>query len=192
MKGMPNFESYKNYLSDLKFSLKFKKTCIDENFIASTDISPFDNSIFDCYKLGIDKGFESAYKIIEDGNKQFNIGQKKITYIKFKKWAEKRNFEKIENDVDKIGYKKLDISPLIVAKIFFDVKNYDLATKYIKDKTDFNDFDEKIKLLKKMSKYEDAIEIIMKNKKADKEQYLNEILREKPELKSYIENFGKK
>ena len=192
MKGMPNFEFYKNYLNDLNFSLKFKKTCIDENFIASTDISPFDNSIFDCYKLGIDKGFESAYKIIEDGNKQFNIGQKKITYIKFKKWAEKRNFEKIENDVTKNGYKKLDISPLIVAKIFFDVKNYDLATKYIKDKTDFNDFDEKIKLLKKMSKYEDAIEIIMKNKKADKEQYLNEILREKPELKSYIENFGKK
>ena len=94
--------------------------------------------------------------------------------------------------MNKIGYKKLDISPLIVAKIFFDVKNYDLATKYIKDVTDFNDFDEKIKLLKKMNKYEDAIEIIMKNKKADKEQYLNEILIEKPELKSYIENFGKK
>ena len=66
---------------------------------------------------------------------------------------------------------KLDITPLIVAKILFNVKNYDKAIKYIKDVTELNDFDEKIKLLKKMSKYEEAIEIIMKDKKADKEQY---------------------
>ncbi len=43
-----------------------------------------------------------------------------------------------------------------------------------------------------MNKFEDAIEIIMKDKKADKEEYLNDILKEKPELKSYVDNFGKK
>ena len=192
MKGMPNFDFYKNYLKDLKYSLKFKKICVDKDFIASNDISPFDNSIFDCYKLGINKDREKDYKVIEDGNKQFNIGQKKLTYIKFKRWAETGKFEKIDNEVTNVGYKKLDISPFIVAKILFNAKNYDKATKYIKDVTDFNDFDEKIKLLKKMNKYEDAIEIIMKDKKADKEEYLNGILREKPELKSYVDNFGKK
>jgi len=43
-----------------------------------------------------------------------------------------------------------------------------------------------------MNKYQDAVELIMKEKKIDKEEYLNGILREKPELKSFIENFGKK
>ena len=192
MKGMPNFDFYKNYLKDLKYSLKFKKICVDKDFIASNDISPFDNSIFDCYKLGINKDREKDYKVIEDGNKQFNIGQKKLTYIKFKRWAETGKFEKIDNEINNSSYKKLDITPLIVAKILFNVKNYEKATKYIKDVTELNDFDEKIKLLKKMNKYEDAVDIIMKERKIEKDEYLNGILREKPELKGFIDNYGKK
>ena len=190
MKGQPNFDFYKNYLKDLKYSLKFKKLCIDKDFIASNDISPFDNSIFDCYKLGINK--EKDFKIIEEGNKQFDIGKKKLTYIKFKRWAETGKFEKIDNEINNSSYKKLDITPLIVAKILFNVKNYDKATKYIKDVTELNDFDEKIKLLKKMNKYEDAVDIIMKERKIEKDEYLNGILREKPELKGFIDNYGKK
>ena len=125
-------------------------------------------------------------------NKHFNIGQKKITYIKFKRWAETNRFEKIQKDITSIGYKKLDITPLIVAKIFYGIKNYEKAVKYIKEVTDVNDFEEKIKLLKKMNKYQDAIDIIMMDRKVDKEEYLNEILKEKPELKAYIDNYGKK
>jgi len=192
MKGMPNYEFYRNYLKDLKYSLKFKKICIDKEFIASNDISSFDNSIFDCYKLGIEKDKDTNYKIIEEGNKQFDIGKKKLNYIKFKRWAETGKFEKIDMEINNSSYKKLDITPLIVAKILFNVKNYDKATKYIRDITDNNDFDEKIKLLKKMNKYEDAIDIIMKDKKIEKEEYLNGILREKPELKRLIDNYGKK
>ena len=190
MKGLPNFEFYKNYLKDLEYSLKFKKECIDKGYIASNDISPFDNSIFDCYKLGVEK--DKDYKCMEDGNKHFNIGQKKIIYIKFKRWAETNRFEKIQKDITSIGYKKLDITPLIVAKIFYGIKNYEKAVKYIKEVTDVNDFEEKIKLLKKMNKYQDAIDIIMMDRKVDKEEYLNEILKEKPELKAYIDNYGKK
>ena len=190
MKTLPSFEFYKNYLKDLEYSLKFKKQCIDKGYIASNDISPFDNSIFDCYKLGIQK--DKDIKLIEEGNKQFNIGQKKLTYIKFKRYAETNRIEKIENEITNVGYKKLDITPLIVAKIMFNVKNYEKATKYIKDITDLNDFAEKIKLLKKMNKYQDAVELIMKEKKIEKDEYLNGILREKPELKSFIDNFGKK
>lgn len=190
MKGMPNYEFYKNYLKDLEYSLKFKKICIDKEYIASNATTPFDNSIFDCYKLGIEK--DKDLKCIEDGNKQFNIGQKKITYIKFKRWASTNRIEKIENDISKIGYKKLDITPLIVAKIFYNIKDFERATKYIQDVTDINDFDEKIKLLKKMNKYEVAIDIIMKEKKIEKEEYLNGIIKEKPELRNVIDNYGKK
>ena len=193
MKGMPNFEFYKNYLKDLETSLTFKKKCIEGGFIAPNDISPFDNSIFDCYKLGIND--EKNFKIIEDGNKQFNIGQKKITYLKFKKWAEsnkQENLEKIDNEVAKIGYKKLDVTPLIVAKILFNANKYEKSVKYINEITDINDFEEKIQLLKKMDKYKEAVDIIMKERKIEKEEYLNGILREKPELRSYIDNYGKK
>ena len=35
-------------------------------------------------------------------------------------------------------------------------------------------------------------DIIMKERKIEKEEYLNGILREKPELKSFIDNYGKK
>ena len=193
MKGMPNFEFYKNYLKDLEASLTFKKKCIANDFIKPNDISAFDNSIFDCYKLGIND--DKNFKLIEEGNKQFNIGQKKITYLKFKKWAESKeiiNLEKIDNEVAKIGYKKLDVTPLIVAKILFNANKYDKAVKYINEINDINDFEEKIQLLKKMDKHKEAIDIIMKERKIEKEEYLNGILREKPELKSFIDNYGKK
>ena len=190
MKGMPNFEFYKNYLKDLEYSLKFKKTCIDKGYIASNDISPFDNSIFDCYKLGIEKNKD--LKCITDGNKQFNIGQKKITYIKFKNWADTNKIDNIEKEISNVGYKKLDITPLIVAKIFYNIKDFERATKYAVESNDPIDFDEKIKLLKKMNKHEIAIDQIMKEKKIDKEEYLEGILKEKPELKAKIDSYNKK
>jgi len=87
---------------------------------------------------------------MENGNKHFNIGQKKIIYIKFKRWAETNRFEKIEKDITSIGYKKLDITLLIVVKIFYGIKNYEKAVKHIKEFTDVNDFEEKIKFLKKI------------------------------------------
>ena len=107
---------------------------------------------------------------MEDGNKHFNIGQKKIFYINFKRWAETNRFEKIEKDITSIGYKKLDITPLIVSKIFYGIKNYEKAVKYIKEFTDVNDFEEKIKFIKKINKYKDSIDIIMMNRKLDKEE----------------------
>ena len=84
------------------------------------------------------------------------------------------------------------MTPLIVAKILFNANKYDKAVKYINEINDINDFEEKIQLLKKMDKHKEAIDIIMKERKIEKEEYLNGILREKPELKSFIDNYGKK
>ena len=169
----------------MESSLKFKKNCIepDKGIIPSNDISPFDNSIFECYKLGVSK----HYDWIEDENKNFNIGQKKLTYIRFKNLAEGRKFEKIDEIVKKTGYKKLDISPLGVAKILFNVKNYEGAVKYIKEVTESNEFEEKINLLKKMGKHKEALEIVMLDKKADKQIYIEGILKERPDLNKYVQ-----
>ena len=43
-----------------------------------------------------------------------------------------------------------------------------------------------------MNKHEIAIEQIMKEKKIDKEEYLEGILKEKPELKAKIDSYNKK
>ena len=184
IKGNSNLDFYKQYISDLENSLKFKKACIDKaKIIQANDISPFDNSIFECYKLGVD----SNYDFIESNNKNFNIGQKKVSYIRFKALAEKKKFDQIKEILANTNYKKLDISPVILAKIMYNVKNYDFAVELIKQSTDFNEFDEKIDLLRKMQKHRVALEIVLNDKKADKNRYINELLREKPELKKDLQ-----
>ena len=190
LKGNPNFNFYENYLKDLESSLKFKKDCIEpKKFIETNDISPFDKSIFECYKLGISKD----YKWIEETNKKnFNIGQKKLTYIRFKEMAERKKFAEIDEIIENTKYKNLDITPLEVAKIFFNTKNYDQAVNYIKKVTDQNDFEEKINLLKKMQKHKEALEIVMADKKADKQFFIEGILRERPDLRSFLDSLQTK
>ena len=191
LKGLKeNSDFYKAYLKELKLSLKFKKNCIEsKKLISSNDISPFDNSIFECYKLGISK----HYDWIESENKNFNIGVKKLTYIRFKTLAEENKFTEIDAEINKKGYKKLDISPLIVAKIMFNTKNYESAFKYIKEVKDPNEFEEKINLLSKMGRHKEALEIIVEDKKIDDPQkYVDLILREKPELVKYLNELQSK
>ena len=184
LKGNSNLDFYKAYLKDLESSLKFKKNCIEpeKSIISSNAISPFDNSIFECYKLGITK----YYDWIESENKHFNIGQKKLTYIRFKQLAEEKRFVQIDEAVKKTGYKKLDMSPLGVAKILFNAKYYDGAVKYIKEVTDPNECEEKINLLKRMGKHKEALEIVFNEKKIDKQFYFDSILKERPDLKNYL------
>ena len=70
------------------------------------------------------------------------------------------------------------------------MENY--IVDFIKDVTDFNDFEEKINLLRKIGKYEEAANIIFEDKKADKQMYFDILVKEKPELKNYIQNLMNK
>lgn len=191
LKGNLNDGFYKNYLNDLEASLKFKKDCIDKNFIEKNDISPFDKSIFECYKLGIKT--DTDYKWIEEkNNKIFKIGQKKLTYIRFKELVENKQFEKMAEIIKSTKYKNLDITPLEVAKLLYNAKCYDQAVDYIKEVTDQNDFEEKINLLKKMKKHEEALKIVMDDRKADKQFFIEGILRERPDLRGFLDSLQKK
>jgi len=189
IKGNSNLDFYKQYINDLENSLKFKKACIDKaKIIPANSVSLFDNSIFECYKLGVD----SNYDFIESNNKNFNIGQKKVSYIRFKTLAEKKKFDQIKEILANTNYKKLDISPFMLAKIMYNARNYDFAVELIKQSTDFNEFDEKIDLLRKMQKHRVALEIVLNEKKADKNRYINELLREKPDLKKDLQELQNK
>ena len=58
--------------------------------------------------------------------------------------------------------------------------------KYIKEVTDLNEFEEKINLLRKMGKHKEALEIVMADRKVEKQMYLDVLLKERPDLNNYL------
>ena len=185
---------YKNYLSDLENSLKFKNSCFEpeKKIIDINDTSTFDNSIYDCFQNATPDNFSW----IESQNKKyFEISKRKMTILKFRILAKNKKIEEIENIIQKETYKKLDIYPLKVASIFYENKIIDKAVEYAKNEKNVNLFNDKIKFLLNMEKYLDAVEAILSDKKADKNlklDYIDDILKNHPELKTQIDDLCNK
>ena len=179
-----NYKFYKKYLNDLNNSLDFKINCMDRkvNIIKKTDLNSFDNSIYDCYTLGA-KADKSDW--IENQNKKlFEMGNKKVSYLKLKGYAEMGKIALIEETIKKYTLKKMGLSPLMVAELYMEYKDYDKATEYIKQIKDGEFFPYKIEMLKFMEKYVDALEVIISDKDYDKNIFMiNEILSKRPDLK---------
>ena len=184
---------YRNYLECLEKSISFKNDCISPNNEANAQEnnsnSNFDDSIYDCYKLGILNGKES---MIESQNKKnFDLADKKLTLLKFRTYAEKGKFDDIENLITKLTLKKLGLTPVNIAEIYLEYNKYDKAVEYIKQIIDNDYFDYKVDMLKYMEKYEDALEVIIsdKNKDAEKMKFLvDEIVTKRPDLKKKVED----
>ena len=179
-----NYKFYKNYLNDLDNSLDFKVSCFDRKIgvIKKTDLNSFDNSLYDCFILGIK---EDKYDWIENQNKKtFEMGNKKLSYLKLKGFAEKGKFNLIEETIKKFTLKKMGLSPLIVAELYMEYKEFDKAVEYINQTKDGQFFHYKIEMLKQMEKYADALEVIISDKDYDKNIFmLNDILNKRPDLK---------
>lgn len=62
-----DWKFYKNYIEDIEKSMFFKRDLLNDNHIAQTDITTFDNSIFDVYK-GLIKKEKTG--LVEIKNKQ--------------------------------------------------------------------------------------------------------------------------
>ena len=178
---------YRNYLDCLEKSITFKNDCISGGENAGNE-STFDDSIYDCYKLGIINGKEN---MIESQNtKNFDLGNKKLTLLKLRTYAEKEKFDEIENLISKLTLKKLGLTPINIAEIYLEHNKYDKAVEYIKQVIDADYFDYKIDMLQYMEKYEDALEVIIsdKNKDPDKmRQLVDEICSKRPDLKNKVE-----
>ena len=188
-----NYNFYKSYITDLEQSLKFKKRCMDpeRNIIASNDITSFDNSIYDCYKKANPENFDW----IESQNKKFfEISPKKMMILKFKNLAEKRQVEKIDEYIQKIGIKKLCISPIQVAKILADYNYFDKAAEYAKLETDLEYYLDVFELLVRIDKLLDAVEVVLKNKKNDDGfmNRINDIRKKRPDLRNDIDDLCEK
>ena len=183
-----NYKFYQNYLSDLENSLKFKKSCFEQEkkIIEKTDITPFDNnSIYDCYQ----KAGPDIYPWIESQNKKFfEISQRKMTILRLRALCKNNNSEEIDRIINKEGYKKLNISPLKVANILHEFRMDDKAAQYAKLETNPDLYEEKYNFLIGMDKYLDAAEAALSNKKNEKMMdFINNILRKKPELRPKID-----
>ena len=181
-----DYSFYKSYISDLENSIKFKKQCFeqDKNIIETNDITTFDNSIYDCFQ----KAKEDKYSWIETQNKKyFEISKRKMTILRFRTLAKAGKIEEIEAIIKKEGYKKLDISPLRVANIFYEFNNKDKAAEYALLETNPDLYDDKYNFLMNMNKYEDAVRAALSDKKNNQMMdYIYNVLRRKPELKPKI------
>ena len=190
-KNNVNNKFYLMYLTELSNSIKFKKDCmdLDRKIISKSYIKPFDNSIYDCYKFGAK---ENKLDWIEKQNKHFELSSKKMTLMRFRSLAENGKIVLIEDIIKNSSLKKLSITPINMADFYFEFKNYDLATKYVKLITHQEYFDYKIEMLKYMEKYEDLLEVAISSKNLDKiPDIINDVLKRKPELKNKVDELCK-
>ena len=182
-KNNVNNKFYLMYLTELSNSIKFKKDCmdLDRKIISKSYIKPFDNSIYDCYKFGTK---ENKLDWIENS--------KKMTLMRFRSLAENGKIVLIEDIIKNSSLKKLSITPINMADFYFEFKNYDLATKYVKLITHQEYFDYKIEMLKYMEKYEDLLEVAISSKNLDKiPDIINDVLKRKPELQNKVDELCK-
>ena len=183
-----NNKFYTTYLTELGNSIKFKRGCMesDRNIIPKSYIQPFDNSIYDCYKLGVKN---NKFDWIEGQNKNYDLNDKKMTIMRFRTMAENNKIELIEEIIKTSSLKRLGITAINMADLYFDFKQYDLVVKYLKLITHPDYFEYKIEMLKYMEKYEDAIEVAISSKNMDKIPYVvNDILKRKPDLQKLVED----
>jgi len=186
-----DYNFYKNYLNSLESSISFKINIIENGYIPKTDTGPFDNSIYDCYKICINN---EDNNLSEKENKKHKLSDKRYLIIRLRTYAEMKRFDAIDNVLNKYknNLKKLNLTPFDLAELYYDFKQYDKATEYIKQMVEPDIFNYKIQMLKSMEKYEDAIELIISDKNCEKELLINDILNKRPDLKPKYDELIKK
>ena len=187
--GTFDHKFYRNYLDCLEKSINFRNECTTDP-LAKAEEKNYDDSIYDCYKLCM-KVDQNKYNWVEAQNsKNFELSTKKLSLLRMKTYAENGNYSDIENTITKVTLKKLGLTPLNIAEIYFEFKQYDKAVEYIKQITEADYFDYKIDMLQFMEKYEDALEIIISDKNKDVErmkQACDDILAKRPDLKKKLD-----
>ena len=160
-----NKKFFENYISDLESSLKFKKECLEKGIYTKNDTTNFDNSIFDCFEKAIPTEFDW---VLKQNHNYFKLSNRKITILRFKQLFKNKKIDEIENIINKEGIKKLDISYVKIAKMFFDNGNTDKALEYAQKENNELLVEEKVDILIKLEKYIEAAEAALKIKDRDK------------------------
>ncbi len=176
---------YKKYLENLNNILSFKEECIKKNYIKIDKKSQNKHSVYDCYFTAIKKD-NSTW--VENQNKNLEYSSKKFNILKLRALAEANKLSEIDDILEKISLKKLGLTPLDMAEIYYDYKINNKATEYLMQIKEPAYLFYVVDLLKNMGEFKKALEIVVTNKDFDmKEAQINEILKRDPKLKEYFE-----
>ena len=193
--NFPNFDYkfYKTYVTDLENSLIFKRDCLKENIIQKSDLSSIDNSVYDCYKIAIKKD-EGKYGFVEKiNNKYFCLNQKKLSILRLYCYGELNALPAVSILLEKNTLKKLCLSPINLAELYVDFKDYKQAVEFIKQIKERDYFEYKTKILLYIEKFEDTLEIYFSEGDFDDNRgKIQDILKKKPELQGKVKELCEK
>ena len=176
---------FKKYLEILNHIINFKGEYKKTNFLKIDEINKGDDTIYDYYLNAIKN---DNYIFVEKQNKNLEYSQKKLYILRFRCLLENKKSKEIDEILEKTPIKKLGLSPLNMAEIYYDYKIYDKATEYLLQVKEPNYLFYVIDLLKSMKDYKNALEIIISNKDFEmKEDIINDILKKDPTLKEYVD-----
>ena len=86
----------------------------------------------------------------------------------------------------------MGLSPINIAEIYYEFKEYDRAVEYIKQIKDGQFFHYRVEMLKAMDKYVDALEVIISDSEGEKMILINDILKKRPDLTKKAEELYSK
>ena len=182
----PNFEHkfYKSYIESLENDLIFKLDP-NNNFISNPEETAFDISIYDFYKLGIKEINNEKNNYIEKYNKIIGFPQEGMNILKLLTLGEDKKFSEMDDYIKKYNnnVKKMGLTYLNVAEIYYKFKNYKKAVEYIKGINEPIYSDYKIEMLEYINDLESALEVIISDKTiGNMAQLVERIIKKKPEL----------
>lgn len=156
-----------------------------KRIITSTNKNKEEDSVYDCYLKAIK---DNDYNLVEKHNKNIEYSAKKMNILRFRGLLESNKEKVIDEILEKTTIKKLGLTPLNMAEIYYDYKKYNKATEYLLQVKEATYLFYVVNLLKNMGENKKALEIIVTNKDFEmKEQEINEILKKEPNLKEYVD-----
>ena len=182
----------KKFIEKLEYITKFKKTCttVEKEIIHYTETEPYKVSVYDCFKKGYTK---EQGNWIESQNKNLDYSSKRLNLIKFRSYLEIRRPDAIENQLQKTPLKKLGLTPINLAEVFYDYKYYDKAAYWLIQVKDPNYYPYVVDMFKHMKKYKEWLEFVIASKNNDnKVDMVNEVLAVSPGLERFVEEYCNK
>ena len=183
--GNLKFKKYIEILSNIK---TFKEECKNNNYLIRSEKNKEEYTVYDYYLQAIKN---DNYSWIEKQNKNLEYSPKKLNILRFRALLERNKKEEIDEILEKTPIKKLGLTPLNMAEIYYDYKIYDKASEYLLQVKESNYLFYVVDLLKNIGDYKYykiALEIIISNKDYEmKEGQINEILKKEPKLKEYVD-----
>ena len=183
----PEFEHkfYKNYLESLENNIKIKNDSKNKNIISNPDYTSFDISIYDFYKIGITKIIDEKDNTIEKYNKSFGLSQEAMGMMKLMTLLEQKRIRDVEAILNKYNnnVKKIGLTNLNAAEIFYKFKNYRKAFEFIKLIKEPKYTDYKINMLEYINDFKGVLEVIISDKTiVNMTELVENFINKKPEL----------